>query len=308
MLEKKFSILSWEIKGSLNLNLTMRSEQYTNSNWKRMNGKYRKIVRLNGNLFGLEVWQEGSVEKPEVYVKVYSKRHVDEKIVEDFRLRILRELGLNYDLDVVYEKLEKDEVARKLVNQFFGLRLVRYTNPEECLLTYQLSTNTTIKRLEQMIENLKQRFCGRFKFSDNTVLWEFPTVKLLAKQNQRKLRECKLGYKAEYLWGLVKALIEKPVDWEKLKIIELEEARKTLTKLPGVGLKVADAVLLYGLGRTETFPIDIWVRRALVKLYGLNPNSTYKQLQDFVKSKFGVFSGYFGPYLFCWGRNQKIKV
>ena len=152
MLEKKFSILSWEIKGSLNLNLTMRSEQYTNSNWKRMNGKYRKIVRLNGNLFGLEVWQEGSVEKPEVYVKVYSKRHVDEKIVEDFRLRILRELGLNYDLDVVYEKLEKDEVARKLVNQFFGLRLVRYINPEECLLTYQLSTNTTIKRLEQMSE------------------------------------------------------------------------------------------------------------------------------------------------------------
>lgn len=305
---RKFAILSREIKGPLNLDLTMKSEQYTNSNWKRMDKKYRRVIRLHNNLLGLEIWQDGSPEKPEIHIKVYSRKEVDNKVIRDLKSRIFKELGLDYDLDVVYRKLETDEVTRKLINQFFGLRLIRYVDPEECLITYQLSTNTTIKRLEQMIEGLKQRFCGKFRFDDDMILWEFPKVKILAKQDRRSLENCGLGYKVKFLWKLVKTLKEKPLNWKKLKIAKFDEARKTLMMLPGVGLKVADAVLLYGLGRTETFPIDVWVRRALVKLYGLNKNSTYKQLQDFVKKKFGVFSGYLEPYLFYWSRSRNVKI
>ena len=304
-MENKFSILSWEIKGPLNLDLTMKSEQYTNSNWGRIGGRYRKVVWFNGKLYGLEVWQEGSTEKPEIHVKIYSKREVEEETVKSFRLRIFRELGLNYDLNLVYEKLGEDEVAGRLVEEFFGLRLIRYINPEECLITYQLSANTTIKRLEQMIENVKQRFCRRFRFDDGVVLWEFPTIKLLAKLSLRELEECKLGYKAKFLFSLAKTLAKKPLNWRFLEVANVEEARKILVGLPGVGLKVADAVLLYGLGRTETFPIDVWVRRALVRLYGLSQKSTYRKLQEFVRKRFGKFSGYLEPYLFYWSRSRR---
>lgn len=302
---EEFFILNKEIKGPLNLKFTMESEQFTNSNWGRIGEKYRKVVKIKGKLVGLEVWQEGSVEKPKIHVKIYCKNKVK---VEDFKSRIIQELGLNYDLEAVYDKLENDAVSKKLINQFRGLRLVRYLNLEECLITYQLSANTMIKRLEQMCEALKQRFCEKFRFDDGMVLAVFPTVKHLSKATLKDFEECKLGYKAKPFFKLVKTLTRKPVNWEKLGKMDIVKAKRILMDLPGVGEKVADAVLLYGLSRTEVLPIDVWVRRTLIKLYGLNPNSTYKQLQNFVKEKFGEFSGYFGPYLFYYGRTRKVVL
>jgi N-glycosylase/DNA lyase len=46
-----------------------------------------------------------------------------------------------------------------------------------------------------------------------------------------------------------------------------ETARRELQKLPGVGPKVAECTLLYGYGRHECFPVDVWIKRALAEFY-----------------------------------------
>jgi N-glycosylase/DNA lyase len=46
----------------------------------------------------------------------------------------------------------------------------------------------------------------------------------------------------------------------------IEDARARLTALPGVGPKIADCVLLFGLDRLEAFPVDRWIRRATQEL------------------------------------------
>ena len=38
-------------------------------------------------------------------------------------------------------------------------------------------------------------------------------------------------------------------------------------KIKGVGPKVADCVLLYGLHFVDAFPIDVWIKRALENFY-----------------------------------------
>ena len=57
------------------------------------------------------------------------------------------------------------------------------------------------------------------------------------------------------------------VDLPALAHLPLEEARGELRKITGVGAKVAECALLYGCGRVECVPIDVWVRRVLDRLY-----------------------------------------
>ncbi len=40
-----------------------------------------------------------------------------------------------------------------------------------------------------------------------------------------------------------------------------------LVEFPGVGLKVADCVLLFSLEKMEAFPVDVWVKRVILNHY-----------------------------------------
>ena len=72
----------------------------------------------------------------------------------------------------------------------------------------------------------------------------------------------------------------------------MEEARAELQKISGVGPKVAECALLYGFGRIEAFPVDVWVRRIMEELY---PEGLPKITE-------GV-EGIAQQYLFHWRRN-----
>ena len=47
----------------------------------------------------------------------------------------------------------------------------------------------------------------------------------------------------------------------------IENARNELKKIKGVGPKVAECVLLFGMYRTEAFPVDVWIKRVLAEYY-----------------------------------------
>ena len=42
---------------------------------------------------------------------------------------------------------------------------------------------------------------------------------------------------------------------------------KELLSIKGVEEKVADFVLLFGLGKRSAFPVDVWIRRSMNDLY-----------------------------------------
>ena len=68
-------------------------------------------------------------------------------------------------------------------------------------------------------------------------------------------------------------------------------ARKALQAIKGVGPKVAECVLLYGMGRLEAFPLDVWMKRAMSHLFpGYTPES------------FGKYAGIAQQYIFHYCR------
>jgi N-glycosylase/DNA lyase len=86
--------------------------------------------------------------------------------------------------------------------------------------------------------------------------------------------------------------------------LPLPEARAELMKLRGVGGKIADCVLLFAYGFDSAFPIDVWIERALQKLYFPRRRATKKRLRHFAATHFGPHAGYAQQYLFHYIRTK----
>ena len=86
--------------------------------------------------------------------------------------------------------------------------------------------------------------------------------------------------------------------------LPVESAREQLLELPGVGRKIADCVLLFAYGFPTAFPVDVWVMKALRKLYFPGRRATLRRLHRFAASHFGPNSGYAQQYLFHYMRMQ----
>ena len=80
-------------------------------------------------------------------------------------------------------------------------------------------------------------------------------------------------------------ILNKAIDLEQIENSDdIEFIKQELLKLPGVGGKVADCIMLFALNKFEVFPIDVWVKRVMAELYfdvkendiTLNPTKIYR--------------------------------
>ncbi len=85
---------------------------------------------------------------------------------------------------------------------------------------------------------------GEKQVFDGIDFYTFPTVEKLAFASENGLQECGLGYRAKYVQATAKKIREENINLETLKNLPYLEARKKLLGVSGVGLKVADCVLL----------------------------------------------------------------
>ena len=85
--------------------------------------------------------------------------------------------------------------------------------------------------------------------------------------DEADLAPLRCGFRAKYILDAADKVASGEIDLPALREMELDEARKTLMTIKGVGPKVAECTLLYGFGRTECFPIDVWMKRAMAELF-----------------------------------------
>jgi N-glycosylase/DNA lyase len=160
---------------------------------------------------------------------------------------------------------------------------------------------------------------GEKRVFDGKTFYLFPTVEQLALASESRLRECSLGFRAKYIKATAKKILDENIDLNCLKQLSYVEARKKLLECMGVGLKVADCVLLFSLDKTEAFPVDVWVKRVILNHYSnkLAPelakklqsrqtmtNGEYLKIGDFARSYFGHYAGYAQEYLYHYERTQ----
>jgi N-glycosylase/DNA lyase len=226
--------------------------------------------------------------------------------------------GLGDDLAQISHCVSKDSYIEAALAKYRGLRIVRQV-PWECLVSFICATYKSIAAIEQMLTKLSAKY-GEKKVLEGEEFYLFPLIENLALASENGLRECGLGYRAKYLQSTARMIRDKNIDLEKLKTQPYLEARKQLLEFQGVGLKVADCVLLFSLEKMEAFPVDVWVKRVILRHYADRfapelvkkmsshdslTNGEYEKIRAFAQRYFGAYAGYAQEYLFHYERTQR---
>ena len=168
-----------------------------------------------------------------------------------------------------------------------GIRILRQ-DPWETLCTFIISQNNNIPRIQGIISRLCACFgerCGE------TFL--FPSPERLSTLSVEDLAPIRCGFRAKYLLDAARRVVSGQLPLEQLRKLPLPQARQELMSVYGVGKKVADCVLLYGLHRLDAFPLDVWMNRAMEVLF---PNIGPED--------FGPFAGIAQQYIFHYSRRH----
>ncbi|MEG1426816.1 MAG: DNA-3-methyladenine glycosylase 2 family protein, partial [Oscillospiraceae bacterium] len=101
------------------------------------------------------------------------------------------------------------------------------------------------------------------------------------------------GFRAKYIVSAATLVATKELSLQEIYTLPLPDARQSLMRISGVGPKVAECALLYGFHRTECFPMDVWMKRAMSTL-----------LPHMVPEDFGKNAGIAQQYLFHYSRRN----
>lgn len=173
----------------------------------------------------------------------------------------------NYlDLDTDYAAIRDHSVKAEprlagAAERCGGVYILRQ-QPWEALCSFIISQNNNIPRIKTIIERICARYGAELCGQDGQV-WAFPTPESLASAEESDLKALGCGYRASYIPAAARDFLSGRFDPEALGQMPLDDARKALQSMKGVGPKVADCVLLYGLHRLDAFPRDVWIKRAL---------------------------------------------
>lgn len=226
-----------------------------------------------------------------------------------------------FDFNRDYGKLKQDLASQDTILQDavsfgHGIRILNQ-DPWETLVSFLLSQNSNIPRIKQCIESLCSQFgepIGSPKDSINQncessvqekMYYSFPTAERLAGLTLEELDGCRLGYRAKYLLETARAVA---ADGGKvlsgLRGADYCTSMDYLLSLSGVGPKVASCIMLFSLKKYNSFPVDVWVRKVMKQLYGLDPEDA-SAIDDFSSRQFGPERGLAQQYLFYYIRERE---
>ncbi len=220
------------------------------------------------------------------------KKEDDRFILKNTSLEDFENVWKNYfDLDRDYvaicERLKEDELVSSTIDEYYGIRILNQ-EPWEALVSFVISQQNNIKRIKGIIKKL----CDTYGDEVFDGWYSFPSAKKLSTLTVEDFEKLGTGYRAKYLKKLADDVASGTIDLNKIKNMNLEDAKKELLSIYGVGIKVANCALLFGFQFVECFPIDVWMKRVM-QFY---PNGLPK-----------CFEGYEGiaqQYLFHWARNN----
>ncbi len=162
-----------------------------------------------------------------------------------------------FDLDTDYgeykRRFAEDETLAKACAYAGGIRILRQDS-WEALSSFIISQNNNIPRIKGIIGRLCEHYGG------------YPTAEQLTGETPESLGFLRAGFRAKYITDAVSRL-QNGLDLDKTAALPTDDARAALMQIKGVGPKVADCAMLFGMHKLDAFPKDVWVKRVLAEWY-----------------------------------------
>jgi len=282
---------------------TMLSAQTSEPEWLKEGTTFTDVELLDGIPVKYSVSQFGDVDSFALKVQAIASVW-DERTAESLRKHLEHVLSLKDDLNFFYSKFaNEDEPLFSTFKKLRGLRLMRGTDLYEALICSILSQNNSVRLWNRTARLMMQYYGQRVVFPDDSSSFLFPNAEVLAKLNPRALRSrTSMGYRAKPVVLVSRMVVDGELELTKLTQQTYENAMNSLLELPGVGPKVADCFLLYGAGRLEAAPVDVWIHRIVSKLYFRGEKVSRLKTARFLRDRYREWAGYAQLYLFDYAR------
>ena len=296
------------IKAPIDLELTQLSGQTSQPPWKQVDNSFKEVVMVN--------------EKPVLFDVKQAGKYLDFNFTGDVSQKeAMSKLNYIYDLDFdlnkFYKYLENHAELEEMSEFCNGLRLFLAKDKFECIISSICSANNSIKRWTKSASDMKEKwgnnyFDDYYTFPDKSrfqeIFEDYEEESLFCGNPcGNNLKSCGVGYRAPYM-KRASELFTLEVDLLEISKMNYEEAFETILKVPGVGPKVADCILLYGFNFKEAFPSDVWIKRIVSHFYFDGKDISVAKVRDFGMEEFGSYAGYVQLYMFHYARKSGLMA
>ncbi|MDY3828367.1 MAG: DNA-3-methyladenine glycosylase [Clostridium sp.] len=259
--------------------------------------RWKKVTDSNyiGVAYGrvIEVVQEGD------------KVQILNTTEEDFKNIWQDYFDFNRDYSEVKDKLIDDELLKKSMEFGYGVRVLNQ-EPFEILISFIISARNSIPVISKTINNISKKYGTKLQYKGEDY-YTFPTIEQLSIATEDDIRETGASFRSKYIVDTVRRLKDGELSLEEIMALNDDECHTKLQEFKGVGAKVADCVMLFSMKKTSAFPVDVWVKRAMIYFYDAKDSSLNK-IRIFARDRFGELSGFAQQYLFYYARENKIKL
>lgn len=190
-------------------------------------------------------------------------------------------------------RASSDKFLKESLMDSFGMRILRQ-DLWEVFISYIISQNNNIPKIKKTIQVLCDRYSDGIHFPKPEVLAFIPEVELMD--------GTALGYRADYIIGVSKGVLDDSIDLEKISSLPYDEAYNALIKIKGIGPKVANCIMLYGFHFMESYPIDTWMKKIITEDYSSYSKDEYL---NYINESYSGFQGYIQQLQFYHKRKKK---
>ena len=264
------------------------------------------------------------------YIVVSNRRVIeiiqedDEVIIHNTNMNDFKNIWKNYfDLNTEYgplkEELSKDELLKQAIEFGYGIRLLNQ-DPFEMVISFIISARNSIPSIMKTIKKISEKFGDKIEYKGE-IYYAFPTPEQLKNATLEDIQETGASFRSKYIidtiYNINMALEAKKsgnltdelkrYDLDYIMSLPTDECHVALQAFKGVGAKVADCIMLFSMGKKSAFPVDVWIKRAMIHFY-VAPDVSLNKIRVFGREKFGELSGLAQQYLFYYARENNINV
>jgi N-glycosylase/DNA lyase len=240
---------------------------------------------------------------------------------DDFNNIWLKYFDLDRDYSIIKKELSKDPLLKQSIEFGYGVRVLNQ-DPFEMLLSFIISARNNIPSIKKTVNKISSKWGQKIEYKGE-VYYAFPSIYDIKDATLEEVQETGASFRSKYIVDTIKNVYsatqennDLDIDKENtiskynldyIKSLSDDECHSALQEFKGVGSKVADCIMLFSMEKTSAFPVDVWVKRAMVHFYGAEDSSLNK-IRIFGRNKFGKLAGFAQQYLFYYARENKIKI
>ena len=232
-------VQNFDLKQTLDCGQAFRWSPIDDNTWHGVAlGKYLKIGRYNDDII------------------------LYDTCLKDYEDKWKRYFDLDRDYSEIIKVLSQNSILKAAADENNGIRILNQDS-WEALCSFIISQNNNIPRIKGIIE----RLCVKYGTAIEKGFYTFPSAEVLAELNPEDLADIRCGFRARYIIDGAKKYLNGDIDINLIRTAPTDDARNELMKIVGVGVKVADCTLLFGFGRIDALPKDVWIKRAIEEYF-----------------------------------------